>query len=87
MVIGMAHQINIVLEVGQQNLSKKDVATRLRVISIPRILLGLMTGVVWILYGLEIHNQSIWSLNILGIVLNGSFLFVVLNVKRRAKTP
>ena len=87
MVIGMAHQINIILEVGQEGLTREDITRRLDILSIPRILLGIATSIVWIFYGLQINNHSISSLNFLAVILNICLIAVIRKVKKRVPPP
>ena len=83
MVIGMTHQINVILEIGQRGLSQEDITRRLEILSIPRILLGISTSIVWVFYGLQINNHSISSLNLLAVVLNVCLIAVIWKVKKR----
>lgn len=87
MIIGMTHQINIILEIGGRGLSHEDITRRLEILSIPRILLGVSTSIVWIFYGLQIGNNSISSLNFLAVVLNICLIFVIRRVKKKALSP
>lgn len=87
MIIGMTHQINIILEIGQRGLSREDITRRLEILSIPRILLGIFTSMVWIFYGLQINNHSISSLNFLAVVLNTCLIVVIWKVKKRVPPP
>lgn len=84
MIIGMTHQISIILEVGHEHLSREDITRRLEILSIPRILLGISTSIVWIFYGLQINNHSISSLNFLAVVLNTCLIVVIRRVKKRS---
>ncbi len=86
MIIGMTHQISIILEIDRENLSMEDIGKRLDILSIPRILLSIVTGAVWIFYGLQINNNSIASLNFIAVVLNLCLIFVIRKVKKRVSS-
>lgn len=83
MIIGMTHQIKIVLEIDRRILSREEINRRLDILSMPRILLGIFAGGIWILYGLQLRNYYLLTMNVVGIVLNFCLAYVIWSVRKK----
>ena len=71
LIVGMAHQIKVILEKGNSD-----------ELSLPRIILAVVSGIVWIFYGLEINNQWMVVLNIAGIFMNAVLILVIWHLRK-----
>jgi len=71
LIVGMAHQIKVILEKGNSD-----------ELSLPRIILAVVSGIVWIFYGLEINNQWMVALNIAGIFMNAVLILVIWHLRK-----
>ena len=74
LIVGMTHQIKIIIEKGSSD-----------ELSIPRILLGIFSGIVWVFYGLQIRNEWMMALNIAGIIMNVALIYVIKHLDRVKK--
>lgn len=83
MIIGMTHQIKIILEIDRKILSREEINRRLDILSMPRILLGTFASSIWILYGIQIKNYYMLTMNIVGIVLNVCLAYVIWSVRKK----
>lgn len=75
-IVGMAHQIKIILTKGHSE-----------ELSLPRILLAIFSGIVWILYGIEINNQWMIVLNVVGGIMNIALISIILHLRKNHKKP
>ncbi|MBI3046028.1 MAG: hypothetical protein HYY86_00575 [Candidatus Harrisonbacteria bacterium] len=71
LIVGMAHQIKLILEKGYSD-----------ELSLPRIILVIVSGIVWIFYGLEINNQWMVALNIAGIFMNTVLISIIWHLRK-----
>ncbi len=62
-----------------------EVGKRLEILSIPRILLGILSGFIWGWYGLEIQNHWMLILNIIGIIMNTCLVYVIITIVPKKK--
>lgn len=71
LIVGMIHQIKIILTKGYSE-----------ELSLPRILLAIFSGIVWIFYGLELNNKWMIALNIAGAIMNIALIYVILHLRK-----
>ncbi|GEM_PF-3420565 len=83
MIIGMAHQIKIILEIDRKILSREEINRRLDILSTPRIFLGIIASTIWIMYGMQIRNYYMLTMNVVGIVLNVCLIYVIWSVRKK----
>lgn len=76
LIFGMTHQIKIILTKGYSE-----------ELSLPRIFLAIFSGIVWVLYGLELNNQWMIALNIAGAIANIALISVILHLRKNHKSP
>lgn len=70
-IFGMTHQIKIILLKGYSE-----------ELSLPRIFLAIFSGIIWILYGLELNNNWMIALNIAGVITNIALISVILHLRK-----
>lgn len=75
LVVGMAHQIRIILTKGYSE-----------ELSIPRIFLGIFSGIIWALYGFEIKNDWLIALNVAGIIMNLALVSIIYYLRKNRPT-
>lgn len=75
LIFGMTHQIKIILSKGYSE-----------ELSLPRIFLAIFSGIVWILYGLELNNHWMTALNIAGVIMNIALISVILHLRKNHKS-
>ncbi|MBI4992231.1 MAG: hypothetical protein HZB99_03365 [Candidatus Harrisonbacteria bacterium] len=72
LIFGMTHQIKIIIDKGH-----------CEELSLPRIFLGTFSGVVWVLYGLELGNNWMIALNVVGIIMNLALMSIIFHLRKK----
>ena len=75
-IFGMTHQIKIILTKGYSE-----------ELSLPRIFLAIFSGIVWVLYGLELNNNWMIALNIAGVIMNIALISIILHLRKNHRSP
>ena len=73
LIFGTFHQVQVIIEQGY-----------CKELSLPRTFLGIFSGAVWILYGLELNNVWMIVTNASGIVMNIVLASVIIYLRKRS---
>lgn len=85
MIWGMTHQIMIVYSIHGRNLSEREIKEKLEILCMPRIIYGIICGILSMLYGLELHNYWMFATILIAVILSSILAFLIWRVTKRFK--
>ena len=86
MIWGLTHLIQITYSMHGRNLSEKETKEKLEMLSMPRIIYGIVCGIISMLYGLELRNYWMFFTILIAVILNGILAFLISRATKRFKS-
>mgnify|MGYP001580634151 CR=1 FL=1 len=84
LIVGMTHQIKIIIDIGNSHgINSEELKEKLEILSVPRILLAIFAGIIWLFYGIELKNNWLTCLNLAGIIMNIALISVIRHLMKK----